>query len=397
MKIALKIALKIARLPRVLPPAAAPLTVSDLWQGMMGLFLPQRALRRMEEQMKTYFGVRHLFFVSSGKAALTLILLGLKALSPRRQVLLPAYTCFSVPSAVVRAGLSVTLCDLAPDTFDYDPRLLNNAVNDETLCVVASHLFGIPADVDGIKALCRMRGIYVVEDAAQAMGGVCAGRKLGTIGDVGFFSLGRGKNITCGSGGVIVTHSDEIATAIAPHYHALATMEMGEDLAEQVKLALMILFIRPALYGLPAALPWLKLGETCFDADFPMKKRSGRGAGILWNWKARLESSNTTRVRAGREYQKSLHETPDAQPVAWLRFPHLLASSAERDRFYAATQSLGVSRMYPTAIHNIPQIREQFRGMDYPRATDVAARLVTLPTHQWVSGEDRAVICRRLG
>ena len=78
-------------------------------------------------------------------------------------------------------------------------------MTDETLCVLAIHLFGIPANLDRIKKLCRKKDIFIVEDAAQAMGGEYKGGMLGTIGDVGFYSLGRGKNITCGSGGIIVT------------------------------------------------------------------------------------------------------------------------------------------------------------------------------------------------
>lgn len=121
-------------------------------------------------------------------------------------MVIPAYTCFSVPSAVVKAGLDVALCDLDASTFDFDYRLLEAAVNEKTLCVIPSHLFGIPSEMDRVNAICREKGVYVVEDAAQAMRGPTKG-KLGTLGDVGFFSLGRGKNITCGSGGIIVTNS----------------------------------------------------------------------------------------------------------------------------------------------------------------------------------------------
>ena len=74
-----------------------------------------------------------------------------------------------------------------------------------------THLFGIPSDVDRTRRICEEKGIFLVEDAAQAMGVEHGGRKLGTLGDVGFFSLGRGKNISCGSGGIILTSSADIA------------------------------------------------------------------------------------------------------------------------------------------------------------------------------------------
>jgi dTDP-4-amino-4,6-dideoxygalactose transaminase len=120
---------------------------------------------------------------------------------------IPAYTCFSVPAAVLKAGLRPVLCDINPSTFDFDHALLERTLNGNTLCVVAHHLFGIPSNIERVRALSRARGIFVVEDAAQAMGVESHGRSLGTLGDVGLFSLGRGKAITCGSGGIIVTNS----------------------------------------------------------------------------------------------------------------------------------------------------------------------------------------------
>src|SRR5918996_838299 len=96
------------------------------------------------------------------------------------------------------------------------------------------HLFGVPSDIERIRTLCRARGIFVVEDAAQAMGAEFNGRKLGTGADVGIFSLGRGKNITCGSGGIVLTNSDRIAEAIARHYDKLMTPGLAEMLKDLV-------------------------------------------------------------------------------------------------------------------------------------------------------------------
>lgn len=108
-------------------------------------------------------------------------------------MIVPAYTCFSVPSAIVRAGLDVVLCDVEPETLDFNFTELEGLINEDVLCVAPTHLFGRPADVDRVKRLCEGKGIVVVEDAAQAMGGQSGGRLLGTLGDVGFFSLGRGR------------------------------------------------------------------------------------------------------------------------------------------------------------------------------------------------------------
>jgi len=169
--------------------------------GLAGLIVKARYIKKIEAEIKEHFGVKHVFLVSSGKAALALILLALKSIISRQEVLIPAYTCFSVPSAIIKADLKVSLCDVDSNTLDFNFDLLKKSLNHRTLAVVPTHLLGLPSDIYRIKTLCREKGVFVVEDTAQAMGGKYKGKMLGTLGDVGFFSLGRGKNITCGSGG----------------------------------------------------------------------------------------------------------------------------------------------------------------------------------------------------
>ena len=380
---------------RTLPPAAAPLYLSDLWCGLIGLFLANRSIKQFEEEVKAYFGVKYVFPVSSGKGALALILEALKTLSSRKEVVIPAYTCFSVPSAVNRAGLRISLCDLDPTTFDFDLRLLEKTITEETLCVVPGHLFGIPSAMDGINRLARRKGAYVIEDAAQAMGGSDQGRKLGTIGDVGFFSLGRGKNITCGSGGVIVTNSKPIADAIAACGATLAAPGPLETWKEFLEVAMMALFIHPLLYWFPAGLPFLKLGQTIYYDHFPIKKLSGMKAGLLRRWRRRLEGSNRQRAAAGADFRARLPmQAVSKSTVPYLRFPLLVDSRETRDRIFALSQErgLGIGLMYPTPIHEVGEVRPAFQGRSFAGAAEVAARLITLPTHPLVSEKDREAI-----
>ena len=167
--------------------------------------------------------------MSSGKAALAVALLAMRSLSPRRKVILPAYTCFSVPSAIVKAGLEPVPCDIAPGTFDYDDAKLSLLLDDGVLCVISVHLFGIPSNTARVKQMCAGRGIFVVEDAAQAMGVSQDGVMLGTRGHVGFFSLGRGKNLTCGTGGLIVSNRDDVCEAVGRVVETLAPVGFRDD------------------------------------------------------------------------------------------------------------------------------------------------------------------------
>jgi dTDP-4-amino-4,6-dideoxygalactose transaminase len=388
------------KIQHTIPPAAAPLDMKSIVHGVAGMFMSETYMKRLEHEIKDYFGVRHVFFVSSGKAALTIILKALKSLSPgKTQVLIPAYTCFSVPSAVVKAGLTVSLCDVDPRTFDFDGELLEDAVNVNTLCVVPDHLFGIPADIEKVRDVCKGRGIFVVEDAAQAMGGKSREGLLGTIGDVGFFSLGRGKNITCGSGGIIVTDSDVIANAIEKEYVLLEESGVAEVIREFIKAVLLSIFIHPSLFWLPAGLPFLRLGETVFYKDFPMKKLSGMHAGLMWDFRKELESSNEMRKKNSARFKDRLRlPSVPGEPIAFLRFPLVVQNREIREKVLSVSQEkgLGITRLYPTAINEITEIRDHFGGMAFPVAREIADCLLTLPTHHLLSKQDRENICRYL-
>jgi perosamine synthetase len=383
------------RIGRTLPPAAAPLGWADLCHAVAGAVSPARSLSALEHEIGRHFGVRHVFLVSSGTAALVLTLKALKSTSRRSGVVIPAYTCFSVPAAVARAGLRPVLCDIDPDTFDFDYRLLEQHLGEETLCVLAHNLFGIPSDVERLRALCAPRGIFVVEDAAQAMGTQDNGRAVGTRGDVGIFSLGRGKNITCGSGGIIVTSSDALATVLGRQCRSLKTPGASALLEEFVRLVFMALFIRPRLYWIPAALPFLRLGQTVYPRQIKLLRLSGMQAGVLRAWRHHLARANRVRSETAAYFAQRLPLRPTrASSHPYLRLPVFAATRGERDRIHAMSQArgLGLSVAYPTPVNEIPEVRFSAQGQRFPAAKRVAERLLTIPTHQWLSEDDKRAI-----
>jgi perosamine synthetase len=241
------------------------------------MFRGRREMDRFAGELEEFFGVEHCFLTSSGKAALTVILEALKELRPGRdRVLIPAFTCYSVPSAIVRAGLEVSLCDVDPATLDFDFHELKGKLSDpRLLCVIPVHLFGIPADVDRVRGMLEDPEVFIVEDAAQAMGGEHGGRKLGTLGDVGFFSLGRGKALSTVEGGVIMTKRDDLGRILAKKVEALAPYRTLEMITLVFYALALMLLTRPSLFWLPKGLPFLRLGETIYDPEFRMRRMSG--------------------------------------------------------------------------------------------------------------------------
>jgi dTDP-4-amino-4,6-dideoxygalactose transaminase len=235
----------------------------------------------------------------------------------------------------------------------------------------------------------------VVEDAAQAMGVESNGRALGTLGDAGIFSLGRGKNITCGSGGIIVTKSDQIAEAIGRRCCRLDASPLAEVLKDFAQLVLMTIFIRPGLYWIPAALPFLQLGQTIYPKDVPLKRLSGMHAGLLHNWRSRLSQSNRGRSETAAHFSRRLSLSLAHGPShPYLRLPIFAATPKDRKRIHSLSQQhgLGLSLAYPTAIDAIPEISRMFEGKRFPSARSVAEHILTIPTHHWLSEKDKRAI-----
>lgn len=381
------------KIQRHLAPTAAPLGIQDLVRGALGL-LGRAPGQYVEVDIARHLRVSNAWLVSSGKAALTTILRAIKKQSSRTTVVVPAYTCFSVPSAVLKAGLKVALCDVNPETLDYEIDQLDSRVTSDTLAVVAPHLLGRPADISGIQAVAEAKGAIVIEDAAQALGGRDGTRLLGSQTHVGFFSLGRGKNVSAGSAGIIVTNNDAVGSAVQQIYRELPQESSSSATATFVSVLATTLMTHPSVYWFPAGLPFLGLGETVFYPDFPVQRLHPMKVALLTSWKSRLERSNTIRADVAQRWIRGLAlpivATGTGQKIPWLRLP-VLTSTPEDKRSVcrsAQEQGLGISPLYPAPISDIPELRSQFVRQDFPGARTLAECLVTLPTHGYVSDRD---------
>jgi dTDP-4-amino-4,6-dideoxygalactose transaminase len=389
------------RIGRTLPPAAAPIQIGDILNGVVGIFQGDKALKKFEEELKDYFKIGHCYTVSSGKAALTVILQALHELSPDRdEVLIPAYTCYSVPSAIVRAGLKVRLCDLGPGTLDFDfGRIEEELENPRLLAVVPTHLFGMPTDMERVKELARKNGVWVIEDAAQAFGAIWRCNNLGTLGDVGLFSMGRGKAFSTVEGGVIITANELVGKAVGRRISSLPGYGATDCLKLIIyALALGILVI-PWIYWLPKSLPFLKLGETVFDPEFPIKRFSSFQAGLAKGWNERIEAMREARRKnAGiiAEYRIKPLGAINGRLPDLIRFPVLCKDAEAKGRILDESNrlGLGIADGYPDSIDGIREMGLESRGKGFPVAKNVAKRLITLPIHPFVTNDDQQRIVK---
>lgn len=375
------------RIRKSLPPAAAPLTAGDLVHGLAAL-LGVGSGERVEREIGDRLGSRHVFSLSSGKAALCLLLTALKRLKNRRKVVIPGYTCFTVPSAVKKAGLEVVVCDVRSDTLDFDFGRLEEVTDEDTLCIVPTHLFGIRSDVGRAREIADRKGIFVVEDSAQAFPSP-GGEGERVCGDAEFFSFGRGKNITCGSGGILLTASEEIADAVRGNFDRLATESRVASIRTLAELSLMGAFMRPWLYWLPDGLPFLKLGETIYNEEYQPLKINKVKYGFMYRWAENIRSANATRTGLGEKYKdalgvdRKLHIYKGCIP--YLRFPIYMKDAEAKSRVLGKCRHLGVSGMYPGSVAGIREIGGSVSAESCPVSERIAGTLVTLPTHRLVT------------
>jgi len=392
------------RIGRTLPPAAAPIPFGNVLRACFAsLVASPKAPITFEAQVKTFFEIKKCFLVSSGKAALTLILQALHEMSPDRdEVLIPAFTCYSVPAAIKKAGLRIRLCDIDLESLGFNREKLqeiaeSDAKKKRLLCVIPTHLFGIPADV----AACREvfgSDVSIVEDAAQAMGGEWSGRKLGTCGDVGFFSLGRGKALSCIEGGIIVTDRDDIGKVLDRKVSTLPDFSVTDRWKLIARALFSTIFQNPVLYWLPKSLPFLRLGETIYEACFDLKKLSPAHCALAGGWDRRLRRHQAARSRNVCHFLQRDEEqngsacfpgVESAQPL--IRLPVLVKDREVRDGVltFAASNGLGIMQVYPAPVHKITELTDEFCGESFPCSDKLCEQSVTVPVHEYLTARDR--------
>jgi len=162
----------------------------------------------LEGAFAAVMGVQHAAAVSSGSAALMCALAGL-GVGPGDEVIVPAYTWIATASAVVAMGAVPILAEV-DESLTIDPADVRRKISRFTKAIIPVHLRGAPCQMNELMAIAGEHNLPVLEDVAQADGGSYHGQRLGSIGNVGAFSLQFNKIITCGEGGMVTTNDDSI-------------------------------------------------------------------------------------------------------------------------------------------------------------------------------------------
>lgn len=164
---------------------------------------------RFEERYATHLGVSHVALTVSGTFALSAAMTAL-GLGPGDEVLIPAHTYMATATSVLTTGAIPVIVDI-DESITIDPKAIEAAIGPRTKAVIAVHMWGAACNMGAIMEIAERRGLWVIEDACQGVGGSYEGRRLGSIGHVGAFSFNYFKNMTCGEGGAVATSDSKIA------------------------------------------------------------------------------------------------------------------------------------------------------------------------------------------
>lgn len=334
--------------------------------------------KKCSELLESYLGTGKVFLAHSCTAALEMAAI-LADIQPGDEVIMPSYTFVSTANAFVLRGGVPVFVDIRPDTLNIDERLIESAITPRTKAIVPVHYAGVACEMDAILDIARRHGLLVIEDAAQALGSLYKGRKLGTLGDFAAFSFHETKNIVSGEGGALVINN--------PSYCERAEIirEKGTNRSR---------FFR----GEVDKYTWVDIGSSYLPSELV--------AAFLYAQLEHIDDINDQRKSIWMQYQTSLRQLENEKCISLPVVPSdrihnghlfymLTRNQQEQADLLANLKIAGINAVF----HYIP-LHETEAGKKFGRVgssmsvtEDLPWRLVRLPIYPGLTQKDLDYVC----
>jgi len=366
-----------------------------------------KAANQLEEEFKKYLGVKYAFSFNSGRSSFFAILKALseaEGLKSGDEVLLQAFTCNAVPNPILWAGLNPVYVDCNKDDFNINVNDLKSKINIKSRVVVVQHTFGLPADMDKIRAICGEYNLILIEDCAHSLGAEYKGLKVGAYSKAAFFSFSRDKVISSVYGGIAVTNDEETAKSLRqaqidfgqPSYfwvfqqllHPLLLNYIILPIYNFLDLGKILLVISQWSHVLSKAVSWQeKRGER---PDYFPKVLPNALAALALSQIHKLDKFNDHRQKLAEYYYSNLAETDFEMPKKfvdrkniYLRFA--LRHNKAHEIIYDAwhKQNILLGDWYTTPIAPFDTKIEEIKYVkgSCKNAEELAKITLNLPTH----------------
>jgi dTDP-4-amino-4,6-dideoxygalactose transaminase len=331
-----------------------------------GWVVQGRHVADFEQKLAAFTGAAHAVATTSCTTALHLAVAALGA-GPGDEVLVPAFTWVSTANVVEYVGATPVFVDVDLGSFNVDPDALRAAVTERTVGIIPVHLFGRCADMPAVLAVARRHGLWVVEDAACALGTRQGGRHAGTFGEAGCFSFHPRKSVTTGEGGMLVTGDRDrarLTRTLRDHGASRSDLERHEGTAAFRLAEYAHLGFNYRMTDIQGA-----LGAVQMD----------RAADIL-----------AERARQAARYTEALSDlgwlrtpaVPDGEDHGWQAYVCLHADGRRRDRLMAALEREGIATRPGTHAPTETVLYRERYGLaagQFPHAAQAERRSLALP------------------
>jgi len=333
-------------------------------------------VEQFEHAFARYKGAAYAAAVNSGTAAIHLALLAL-GIGPGDEVIAPAMTFCSTIHAIVHTGATPVLVDCDRNTFNIDPALIESRVTPRTRAILAVHMCGRCCEMDAILEIARRHELRVIEDCAHAIESTWRGGAAGLMGDAGCFSFYPTKNIATCDGGMVITRD----RALHERVKVLSLHGMTADAWSR-------------FVGGPSGYEVVAAGFKCNMTDVAAALLLPQLDAIEEHWRRReiLWRAYNERL-AGSPLQLPAPLEPDSRHACHLYTPLLMLPEigGTREQIIAAldAENIGAGIHY-VPVHQQPYYRERFgfTDSDFPNATFVGERTVSLPLSPAMSEQD---------
>lgn len=336
--------------------------LDQVYQSVMDKqwFIQGSYCKQFEDAFAEYCGARHCIGVGNGLDAIRLILQA-AGIGEGDEVLVPANTFIATVLAVTYVGATPVFVDADPETYNIDFSLIEKNITSRTKAVIVVHLYGHVVDAEKISELREKYSLLIIEDAAQAHGGISGGKRVGALGDVAAFSFYPGKNLgALGDGGAVVTDDD----ALADRVRAIANYGSKEKYVHLFK-------------GCNSRLDELQAGFLSVKLHYL----------DLWNDERRVIASRYSREITNEKL--TLPEWSGEKDHVFHIYP-VLCETRERLIAYLNEKGIATNIHYPTPIYEQEAYQEFEAERDnYPVTSKICRQEVSIPLYPGLNREEQ--------
>lgn len=338
-------------------------------------FINGPAVKRFQENLENYLGVKHVIPCANGTDALQISMMALD-LQRGDEVITTSFTFIATAEVIALLGLTPVVVDVDPITFNIAPEAIKRAITPKTKAIVPVHLFGQCADMEAIMEIAKEHNLYIIEDACQSIGADYifkdgSMKKSGTIGHVGCTSFFPSKNLGCyGDGGAIFTNDDDLARQLRVMANHGMTVRYYHD----------FIGVNSRLDSIQAAVLDVKLKH--------------------------LDEYNAARNKAAQFYNQAFAGHPKLQtPVKANYTTHvfhqytLVTSGIDRNALveHMAANGIPVMIYYPVPLHmQKAYLDPRYKEGDFPVTESLCSSVISLPMHTELDEEQLLHITKNL-